>query len=146
MAAYCHKSGRIQIQLLAQLRTQVTADGAGLIDLGEDVLGDAQGFDGFPIPILGGGIIQLGGGGDGVLRTLGTGEEIAQQVRGQQQRIGSQQRTVLFTDTAVQLVQSVEGEGSVDAGAAVENLGGDLLLDCVDVLLGAQTVGAGNTV
>ena len=108
------------------------------------MLGKSQLTDGLPVPIPCGGVIKLRGCGNGVLRTLGTGQEIAQQVRGQQQRVRNLQGRVLLPHPAVELVEGVEGQIGVDAGAAVKHVGRNLLLDRIDIRLHTQTVGTGH--
>ena len=123
MAANGGVGGPVQADLLRQLRTQAAAQAAGLLNFGEDVLGNPQRIHGLPIPIAGGGIEHHGGGGMSVFRAHLAGQEIAQQVRQQQQLIGNLQGHIAFPDPGMELVDGVEGHGA-DAGAAVQ--GGEI--------------------
>ena len=144
MSAHSHEGGGIQAKFITQLFSQVAADGAGGLDLGEDLSGQFQGVNGFPVPILGGGVVELGGSCDGIFRTLCSGEEIAQQVGGQQHGVSDLQCGIALTLSAIELVKGIECQTGINAAAGIEGLRGDLGSNGINILLGAQTVGTGN--
>ena len=96
MTAHRHKNRRIDAQLLTDRRPQAAPNGAAGLDGCKNVPGQVQLPDGLPVPVPCGGVVELGGGGDGVLRPRRAGEEVAQQVGGEEQLFSGGQGGIPF--------------------------------------------------
>ena len=145
MTAHRHKNRRIDAQLLTDRRPQAAPNGAAGLDGCKNVPGQVQLPDGLPVPVPCGGVVELGGGGDGVFRPGLAGEEVAQQVRRQQQLIRHLQSCVALPLPPVELIEGVEGQSRINTAASVKDIGGNPLRYRVNVRLHAQPVGPWNS-
>ena len=142
MGADSGKGHLIDPQFLGQIRQEAPPQRAGGLHRGEDPPGQAHGIDGLPIPVAGGGIIEHGGGRDGILGLFLAGEEIAQEVRHQEHGLRLLQGHIALRLAAAELIEGVEVHGG-NAGAGEERLKGDGLPNPLHVGIHRVAVRAG---
>ena len=116
----------IESQALPHPRGKSPHREAGLAQLSEQAAGIAQPVQKLPIPGLGPGVHQAGGGGVGVLVFHLAGEAVGQVLRHHQKPLGPLQELGLLLFYGHELIDGVELL-LLNAGAAVELLERDLL-------------------
>ena len=111
-------------QLLTDGGRELSDDGAGLYDAGQQALGDAETSEHLAVPVAGEDVEHLGGGGDGVFGLHLAGQQIVEQVGGEEQLVGAlKQLGAVFRDRD-ELEEGVDLH-ELDAGALVDLVTGN---------------------